>query len=153
MCSCQYKMKVLQQVKHLWITTILLLCCSLKRKNPHHYSSIQFFRHSTRYTLTFIGKNNHLYISSQPKPFRESTDVVMPVHQKLSSNPELLHSVHLPRFYYVRKSKKKKNKPVFSCGFFPSTLSLPDIVMEITICAWHKEAEVRKENLNGKCNS
>lgn len=37
--------------------------------------------------------------------------------------------------------------------FFPSTLSLPDIEMKVTIHTWHKEAEDKKENLGGKWNS
>lgn len=60
------------------ITQIPLLCCPLNDKFLYHYSSLQFFRNSIRYTLASIGKVNK--IGNQLKSFQGSTDVVMPTH-------------------------------------------------------------------------
>lgn len=37
--------------------------------------------------------------------------------------------------------------------FSLSTLSLPDVEIKVTVNAWHREAEDKKDNLNGKWSS
>lgn len=65
-----------------------------------------------------MGKNKELSINNPPKPFKESTNVVMPAYYKFTINTELLHSVHLPSFLLERIH-----------------LSLPDIEIKITVCS------------------
>lgn len=93
--------------------------------------------------FSFHRKNKELHIDNQP------------VYQRSFSNSFSVKPWGTSLFFVLTFVMLEKIQSFHLTGihFPPSTLSLPDIEIKVTVSAWHKEAEDKKDNLNGKWNS